>query len=48
LLRLGNNPVKIDGKDIFNIISKWLKNYIKIILILLMDSKLLLKKIHSF
>jgi alcohol dehydrogenase class IV len=22
LLRLGNNPVKIDGKDIFNIISK--------------------------
>ena len=22
LLRLGNNPVKIDGKDIFNIISR--------------------------
>ena len=22
LLRLGNNPVKIDGKDIYNIISK--------------------------
>tara|TARA_S200000501_G_scaffold189204_1_gene178034 strand:- start:225 stop:446 length:222 start_codon:yes stop_codon:yes gene_type:complete len=22
LLRLGNNPVKIDGKDIFNIITK--------------------------
>ncbi len=24
LLRLGNNPVKIDGKDIYNIISKTL------------------------